>query len=82
MWRDPAEPASLSALSKHPSDFGMCDVAMSRAGLLGLEMCRDGVLLLLDLRLSFYLVLFYCAYTDYAVAGIAWLANERGGTGD
>ena len=43
------------------TDFGMCDVAMGRAGLLGLKMCRGGVLLLLDLRLLFYVVLFYCA---------------------
>ena len=78
MWRDPAERASLSALSKHPSDFGMCDVAMSRA-----EAPRSGdlprrcILRLLDLRLSIYLDLVFCAYIASAVAGIAQLANTR-----
>jgi hypothetical protein len=52
---------------------------MSRAGLLGLGMCRDGcILLLLDLRLSLCVVLFYCALIAFAVAVIAQLVNERG----
>lgn len=39
MWRDPAEKASLSALSRDGqlSGFSMCDVAISRAGPLGLK---------------------------------------------
>lgn len=45
MWRDAAEKASLSALSRDGqlSGFSMCDVAISRAGLLGLKMSRDCV---------------------------------------